>query len=852
MELKIKNLHLTSGGSLISILNEEDAKKLDLNPSDRIKLKRNKKSITTAIDIASKKSEIKPGHIGLFQEVIDKLNGKEREIVKIEIESTPKSIEYIKKKLEGGSLTKYEMNEIIKDIISNRLTETEMTYFVSGCYINGLTIYESAYLTEAIVESGKQLKISNYPRLDKHCISGDIPTMVKNNNNTKIKPISEIIDPIFERCKPNQIYKEEDAEYTKHNLRNLKVLTYDKNYKVSYKPVSAVVRVKSPPFLYNIKLLGNREIKASSDHTIFILKKGKIINIPSNKIKENDYVVVPSNLQQKKELKEITIKSNQGIRNYRKFNNKIKITKELVRLIAYYIAEGFRNFQGVFLNFGAHEKELIEDCIKCTEKIFNFTPTINNPHKTATRVCLYSKTLSKIFKNDLRCGDNVLSKKIPSFIFDINKELKIEFLRALFKCDGYIRRGYEAEYTTSSYELHNQLKYMLSTLNMSVSTHETKECIRNFKTNKSKIQKSYQIYTQARELYGERKNNNVSFINLIPIKELGEIDTKSMDWETRRLFKRQNYITKDKLRKLTKYIKSNDIKKILSGDLSVLRVKENKKIKTQTKYIYDFQVKGYNKFIAGTAPICIHNCVGGVPGNRTTMIIVPILTAAGFTIAKTSTRSITSPSGTADTMEVLAPVSHSLEKIKKIIKKTKGCIIWGGTLDLAAADDKLIKLERPLSLDPEGILLASILAKKLAVNSTHILIDIPYGKGAKIETKKEAKRLKRKFTHLGKLLGMQTKAIITDGSQPIGNGIGPALEAKDVLSVLSNKGPEDLKKKSLLMSAKLLKMAGVKNSTKVAKKILESGKAYKKMQEIIKAQGGKKIDPEKIKIGKYK
>jgi len=251
-------------------------------------------------------------------------------------------------------------------------------------------------------------------------------------------------------------------------------------------------------------------------------------------------------------------------------------------------------------------------------------------------------------------------------------------------------------------------------------------------------------------------------------------------------------------------------------------------------------------------PIVDKHCVGGVAGNRTTMIVVPILAAAGITVPKTSSKSITSPAGTANTMEILAPVSFTNKEISRIVNKTNGCMVWGGTENLASADDKLIKLEKPLRLDPEGFLLASILAKKTAADASHVLIDIPIGKEAKIKNKKTALRLKRKFIKLGKQLGMRIKVIITDGSQPIGNGIGPALEARDVLLVLQNKGPQDLAKKSVKMAGILLSMVGVKNSYEKAEKILHSGLAYHKMEEIIKAQGGKLVAPEKISLGKYK
>lgn len=244
---------------------------------------------------------------------------------------------------------------------------------------------------------------------------------------------------------------------------------------------------------------------------------------------------------------------------------------------------------------------------------------------------------------------------------------------------------------------------------------------------------------------------------------------------------------------------------------------------------------------------------GGTAGNRTTMIIVPIIAAAGVCIPKTSSRAITSPSGTSDSMEVLANVSFSADKIKEIVNKTNGCMVWGGTLDLASADDKLIKIEKTLGLDPEGSLLSSVLSKKKAVGATHVLIDIPYGEGAKINSKIKARRLKKKFVRLGKKLGIKINVILTDGSEPIGNGIGPGLEARDVLKVLRNEddAPKDLKEKAVMMAGIMLKMVGC-GDEKDALEILESGKAYKKMKEIIKAQdGNENIKPNDIKLGKY-
>ncbi|MBI3035550.1 AMP phosphorylase [Candidatus Woesearchaeota archaeon] len=245
--------------------------------------------------------------------------------------------------------------------------------------------------------------------------------------------------------------------------------------------------------------------------------------------------------------------------------------------------------------------------------------------------------------------------------------------------------------------------------------------------------------------------------------------------------------------------------------------------------------------------------IGGIPGNRTTMAVVPIIAAAGYCIPKTSSRSITSPAGTADTMEVVANVAFPINKMKKIALKTNGCIVWGGSLNLAPADDKIIAVERPLEIDAESQLLASIMAKKHSVSSTHVLIDIPVGKESKVKNKADALKLKREFEKIGKRLKKHIKVLITDGSQPIGNGIGPALEARDILWLLKrdSRRPVDLERKCLMMCASIFRMVEKKDGYRKAFGILNSGKAYNKMIEIIKAQGGKEISAEDIGIGKY-
>ena len=237
------------------------------------------------------------------------------------------------------------------------------------------------------------------------------------------------------------------------------------------------------------------------------------------------------------------------------------------------------------------------------------------------------------------------------------------------------------------------------------------------------------------------------------------------------------------------------------------------------------------------------HCVGGLPGNRTTPIVVSIVAAAGLTIPKTSSRAITSPAGTADTMETMTNVNLSIEKIQQVVEKEGGCIAWGGAVKLSPADDLLIAVEKALEIDSEGQMIASVLSKKSAAGSTHVVIDIPVGPTAKVRSQEEALKLQYYFIAVSKAIGIHTEIIITDGSQPVGKGIGPSLEALDVLAVLQNKtdAPTDLKERAITLSAALLKLSGQYASGTeliVARTILENGEAYKKFIAICEAQGG--------------
>lgn len=243
--------------------------------------------------------------------------------------------------------------------------------------------------------------------------------------------------------------------------------------------------------------------------------------------------------------------------------------------------------------------------------------------------------------------------------------------------------------------------------------------------------------------------------------------------------------------------------------------------------------------------------LGGCPGDKTTMLVVPIIAAAGYKIPKTSSRAITSAAGTSDRVECLCPVNLTVNEILRTVEKTNGCLAWGGAVDLAPADDMFIQVEYPLSIDP--LLLPSVMSKKKAVGATHVVIDMPIGRGAKLKTIGEAHNLAKDFIELGRQMGIIVNCVLTFGEQPIGYAVGPALEAREALSAISNiTAPPDLVEKAVNIAGSLLELVGEKNGKELAYKLLKSGSAERKLRQIIEEQGGDpKIKPHDIEIGAH-
>jgi thymidine phosphorylase len=240
--------------------------------------------------------------------------------------------------------------------------------------------------------------------------------------------------------------------------------------------------------------------------------------------------------------------------------------------------------------------------------------------------------------------------------------------------------------------------------------------------------------------------------------------------------------------------------------------------------------------------------IGGLPGNRTTPIVVSIVAALGLTIPKTSSRAITSPAGTADMMETLAPVNLDLKDMRRVVGQEGGCIVWGGAIRLSPADDILIRIERALDIDTEGQMIASVLSKKIAAGATHLVIDMPVGSTAKVRDGVAAERLGQGLIAASEAFGLKMIIVPGDGRQPIGRGLGPGLEARDVLAVLQCKpdAPQELRSRALVLSGALLELSGAAGpgqGVASARQVLDDGRAWSKFQRICQAQGGMREPP---------
>ncbi|SOZ69423.1 putative bifunctional: glycosyl transferase and thymidine/pyrimidine nucleoside phosphorylase [Cupriavidus taiwanensis] len=237
--------------------------------------------------------------------------------------------------------------------------------------------------------------------------------------------------------------------------------------------------------------------------------------------------------------------------------------------------------------------------------------------------------------------------------------------------------------------------------------------------------------------------------------------------------------------------------------------------------------------------------IGGVPGSRITLIVVPIVAAYGLAMPKTSSRAITSAAGTADAMETVARVDLAHDDVRRCVAQARACIAWNGRLNHSVVDDVMNAITRPLRLDSRRWSVASILSKKYTAGATHVIVDLPYGAQTKLATRADAEALGAMFEHVGKGLGLHVRALVTDGSRPIGRGIGPALEVRDVRQVLANDplAPADLRDKALRFAGEIIafdpRVGSAAAGRRIATALLDEGKASAAFARIAAAQGAR-------------
>ena len=246
----------------------------------------------------------------------------------------------------------------------------------------------------------------------------------------------------------------------------------------------------------------------------------------------------------------------------------------------------------------------------------------------------------------------------------------------------------------------------------------------------------------------------------------------------------------------------------------------------------------------GEEIVCDYHCMDDIPANKVDLIITALVSAYGLPMPKLVLPSLNSTIGVLDAMKGLANVEVDARSLKKQVLERRGAVASLENIDICAADKIICGVERQNGLSTLERAVASMLANKLAAGITHLLVDIPVGIRSKIKTSQEAMRLRKLIEYVGDMLGLNVDVAITDGSEPIGSGIGAALEARDVMNVLKNKeeAPDDLREKSLFMAGRILefdpKLRGGQGFL-VAKELLKSGKAFDCFQMIVKTQGKK-------------
>ena len=494
------------------------------------------------------------------------------------------------------------------------------------------------------------------------------PVLIRENGLIKLVKIGEYIDKKIKKSKNLRI-NERSVESS--SINSVESFVYDdKTFKMEFKPISAIHRHKLHNKLYKITLIGNRETKVTGSHSVFVLKNGKIQSYPVEDIKVGDFVVVPRKkfhiegvdvIDLRSWIKQLPSKINKNIiikkvshkfhnisNDWKRFDyipleyfieNNIEIPDsayisikagrssipvmfpinyELMRILGYYASEGTAYNQCLVFSFGAHEKDLINDLIKCVGLLSsNLTTSKILAHKTAMTIKLNSEILTYLFKDLFKCGSRAGTKKVPSIVFNSSNEMQKEFLRAYIAGDGHI--GNKVTMATISKDLAIGLKYLFVLNGMPFSESVKKECIREFKNHKSNCKKVYYLY------YYHKKAFQNSPLSWIPVNESGlreiinalnpkvgsfnphyrminsrnsfTIESANADLKQAMIYKR-NLVSDERIQ---------EVQNLLNGDVGFLKVKDIEVVTSESPYVYDFSVPGSEKFLGGEGAIFLHN-----------------------------------------------------------------------------------------------------------------------------------------------------------------------------------------------------------------------------------------------------
>ena len=249
---------------------------------------------------------------------------------------------------------------------------------------------------------------------------------------------------------------------------------------------------------------------------------------------------------------------------------------------------------------------------------------------------------------------------------------------------------------------------------------------------------------------------------------------------------------------------------------------------------------------------------GGV-GDKTTLIIAPLVAACGGKVAKMSGRGLGHTGGTIDKMESISNLKVSLEKDAFINQVNKiGLAVIGQSEGLAPADKKLYALRDVTgTVDSIPLIASSVMSKKLASGAQAILLDVKVGSGAFMKNIEDARALAKAMVDIGKENGRSVKAVLTDMDRPLGHDIGNALEIREVIDTLKGHGPEDLTHECIIMAAHMLVLSHIcdyETALSRVQEALDSGAALERLRMMIDAQDGdsRVIDDESLlAIGKF-